>query len=618
MSACRCCGELRGQSSALTEEAAVDRVSAASLGRGDPLDRYKEERDKRLRAGRRGMPDLEGELAKYLDDPYTKASPRVPVNDSVDVLIVGAGFGGLMIAASLRDVGVTRIRLVDTAGDVGGVWYWNRYPGVACDVEAAIYLPLLEKVGELPRAKYASGPVIFAHAQAIARHYSLYADALLQTTVTEMAWVEDKFHWLVTTDRGDQVRAQFVILANGPLQRLKLPEIDGIETFTGAAFHTSRWDFDYTGGSATTDPTKLADKVVCVIGTGATAVQCVPPLGRAAKELYVFQRTPPTVAPRDNMPIDDESFKDLEEGWQARRRRNFTIVTTTGLADEDLVHDGWTEVFRVLIGDPMYKLMTPEEAQQARASADLTVMEKIRARIDSIVDDPQTAEALKPYYSYLCKRPTFHDEYLQTFNLPNVHLIDTDGQGVESVYSHGVIANGRKYPFDCIVFATGFEVGTAFTRRIGFDVVGRNGARLSEHWSDGLRTLHGIATSQFPNMFVQPAPDNQNVPSINFIDKMQENAEQMAYILSEVRRRGHRAFVVTESAESAWVDTIIMKSPDDARFLRECTPGRWNNEGRPDERPLGNRDYGGGPVEFFKLLEDWRETGSLPGLQLEG
>jgi cyclohexanone monooxygenase len=579
-------------------------------------ERYRQERDKRLNTHRHDIPELEGALARYADDPYTTPAEREPVRDEVDVIVVGAGLGGLIIAAQLRKQGFDKIRLIDAAGDVGGVWYWNRYPGAMCDVEALVYLPMLEETGYIPRDKYARAPEILGHAQSLAKHFGLYEHALLQTTVQGMEWDEPASQWVIRTDRDDVLRAQFVVLANGALQKLKLPAVPGIETFQGTAFHTSRWDYSYTGGTYETDPTNLADKVVGVVGTGATAVQCVPPLGRSSKQLYVFQRTPSTVGVRNNGPVDQEWAATLEPGWQQKRRRNFTEVAYGAQVEEDLVDDSWSDVWRRLVVDPAFKTMSPEELAVAKERADFELMEQIRDRVDSIVEDPETAEALKPYYGYMCKRPAFHDEYLPTFNRSNVTLVDTDGQGVERVYERGVVVNGREYELDCLIFATGFEVGTAYTRRIGFDVIGRDHVSLTAKWENGLSTLYGLSTAKFPNMFFQSAISAQNVETINFIDTIQENAIHMAYVMGEVRRRGALSFETSEEAESAWVQTIVDLAPDDSAYLESCTPGRKNNEGSPDTRPPADRNFGRGPLEMYALLSDWRASGELRGMDL--
>ena len=232
------------------------------------------------------------------------------------MLFIGGGFSALLTSARLREKGVASIRIVERGGDVGGTWYWNRYPGAACDVVSYDYLPLLDEMGYVPKHHYSRGPEIFAHCQAIARRYDLYELAVFQTTVTSTVWNEAEQMWHIDTDRGDHMRAQFVICANGTLSKPKLSRIAGMETFAGHSFHTSRWDYDYTGA----DLSNLKDKVVGIIGTGATAVQAVPDLGANAKALYVFQRTPSSIDVRDDWPTDQEWAAKLKPGWQAKRR----------------------------------------------------------------------------------------------------------------------------------------------------------------------------------------------------------------------------------------------------------------------------------------------------------
>jgi len=388
----------------------------------------------------------------------TRVFSREPLTDEVDVAIIGAGFGGLLTGARLRQQGVENIRLIDKAAEVGGTWYWNRYPGIACDVESYVYIPLLEEVGYTPTEKYAKGDEIFAHCRRIADHYDLYRNACLQTEVTEVRWDAAIARWIVSTEHGDEIRARFVSMANGYLQKPKLPGIEGILEFRGHAFHTSRWDYDYTGAELA----NLSDKRVGIIGTGATAIQCVPHLARSVKHLSVFQRTPSTVDVRGNRPTDPEWSADLKDGWQRLRIENFQLLTAGGEADEDLVNDAWTSIVQKLF------VMRQE-------LADFTKMEEIRGRVDSIVTDRATAEALKPWYGYFCKRPCFHDEYLQTFNRDNVTLVDTRGRGVERITEGGVVVDGAEHLLDCLIFATGFEVGTDYSRRTGFDLAAATG-----------------------------------------------------------------------------------------------------------------------------------------------
>ena len=471
--------------------------------------KYRSERDKRLRQdGNAQYQEVADEFASYTDDPYTEWVERDPLNDEVQVAIIGGGFGGLLMGGRLREAGFDDIRVIEQAGDFGGTWYWNRYPGAMCDVESYCYLPLLEELNYIPKRKYSYAPEIFEHSKAIARHYDLYKNACLQTGVSAMRWDDASGRWIIHTDRGDAIRAQFVAMANGPLNRPKLPGIPGISSFKGHTFHTSRWDYDYTGGDSNGNLSGLADKRVAIIGTGATAVQCIPHLGAGAEHLYVFQRTPSSIDVRANRETDPDFAQNLEPGWQQRRMDNFNILVSGGDQDEDLVADGWTEIFRNLTGiaaktaaRELGRRLSSREKGALMELLDFQKMNQVRVRAETIINDPNTAEALKPWYRQFCKRPCFHDEYLPTFNRPNVSLVDTDGRGVERVTERGIVANGTEYPVDCIVFATGFEVGTSYTRRAGYDLIGRNGLALSDKWANGWRTLFGLQANGFPNCF---------------------------------------------------------------------------------------------------------------------
>lgn len=608
-----------------TTSSAAGAVAAASEGgclsemvHDDQLEsarqRYAEERAKRLDDARREVSDLTGDLARFEQDPHTAVEPREPVTDHVDLLVIGAGFGGLLAGVKARDVGIERIRLVDAAGDVGGVWYWNRYPGARCDVDSYTYLPLLEETGYIPVEKYSKGAEIYAHARRIATHYRLYDDALFHTTVTSASWDEESRTWHVTTDRGDRLSAQFLLIANGSLAKVKLPNLPGLSRFKGKTFHTSRWDYAYTGGDSEGSLSGLEDKTVGIIGTGATGLQVVPFLGEHAKKLYVFQRTPATVGVRANKPTDPAWADSLKPGWQRERIINFTAVTSGVPVDVDLIDDGWTALYGGLRGPD---IVAPEGEDQAEYAerVDFEKMEAVRKRIDSIVEDRATAEALKPYFRYLCKRPGFHDEYLDTFNRPNVVLVDTDGKGVRSVNEDGVVANGEQYDLDCLIFATGFESGTPLVQQIGFDLVGRNGQTLGVKWKDGVASLFGLMTAGFPNLFILPGPNTQNAGSSNFVHPLQENAIQAAYVMGQVRARDAEVFEVAPEAEEAWVETIIAKSRVDLDFLAACTPGRFNNHGRPQDYFPQNVNYGDGALALFEFFERWRGTGSAEGLE---
>ncbi|MFG2943466.1 flavin-containing monooxygenase [Streptomyces sp. NPDC048282] len=580
--------------------------------------KYRAERDKRLDPSRSEVLDLAGR-GELVEDPFTAVVPREPLHDTVDAVVVGGGFGGLLTAAHLRKAGLDRIRIVEKAGDVGGVWYWNRYPGVMCDVESYIYLPLLEELDYLPRHRYAYGAEILAYTQRLARHFGLYDHALFHTSVTGLDWDEDSARWTVRTDRGDDFRARYAVVAHGSFTSLKLPAIEGIDTFEGKLFHTSRWDYGYTGGDASSPLTKLGDKRVGVVGTGATAVQIVAPLAETAQELLVFQRTPSTVAVRDNRETDPDWARGMEPGWQQRRRENFTAVTNGEETGEDLVGDGWTVFYHAIPGSDGHGDLAPEQVAERRELADLRHMESIRARIDETVRDPATAEALKPYYRYQCKRACFHDEYLPAFNRPNVRLVDTQGEGIRRITPRGVVAGGVEYPLDCLILATGFDQDSAYTDRVGFDVSGREGVTLSGKWKDGPQTLHGVMSSGFPNFFLLPPNYTQGTAAINFCHTLEETAQHIAFLIAEFERRGVIADV-TRQGEEEYVERVVegfgLALLGGGGFLRDCTPGRWNNEGRPDDKPRRNVNYPGTSTAYFAMLAEWRQRGEFAELNL--
>jgi cyclohexanone monooxygenase len=579
-------------------------------------EKYRMERDKRLRAdGNEQYVDI-SKFEHYLDDPYIELAERAPLFDEVDVAVIGGGFGGQLAGARLREAGVESLRMIEKGGDFGGTWYWNRYPGAACDVESYIYLPLLEELGFMPAQKYTPAPEILAHSRAIGQHFRLYDNACFQTEVTEVRWDDNEARWVIRTNRGDAMRARFVVMANGPLHRPKLPGIPGIESYRGHSFHTSRWDYAYTGGASEGNLTGLAGKRVGIIGTGATGVQCIPHLGAAAEHLYVFQRTPSSIDVRNNRPTDLTWASSLEPGWQKRRMENFNNLVSGILEPEDLVSDGWTDIIGKLL--TMTKSGKRELLGGSIGStielADFEKMEQIRSRVDTLVADPTTAEMLKPYYRQFCKRPCFHDEYLQTYNRPNVTLVDTDGKGVERITETGVVVNGVEYEVDCLIYATGFEVGTDYTRRSGYEVRGRD-VTLTERWKDGAMTLHGMHSRGFPNLFIMsPA---QSGFTVNYPHALAEQARHLAYIVDHALTNGVTTVEAAEDAEAAWVKTIEEMALFNLKYLDACTPGYYNNEGKPAESRLRNSSYGGGSLAFFKILDEWRSEGSLAGLELQ-
>ena len=587
------------------------------------LERYRAERSKRIRSdGISQYRKAEGELAHFfLDDPNAEAPlDRAAVDDEVDVVVVGAGLSGLLTTARLRLAGVDNFRVIDSAADFGGVWYWNRYPGVRCDVESYIYVPLLEETGFMPSEKYASGDEIRAQVQTIAKHFDLYSNAMFQTRVTELRWDDDAARWIVSTDRGDTVKARFAFVGNGQLNFPKLPAIPGVEDFKGKSFHSSRWDYAYTGGDEKGELVNLKDKRVALVGTGCSGVQCVPALGEWAKELYVVQRTPAVVAERGNRRTDPTWAGTLPSGWQKQRMANFEKCLSAygnpagGQAQEDLVGDEWTRFWEPPAPDPA---AGPDEVAAFVQKMDIEKMEGARARIDSIVEDPETAESLKPYYNRFCKRPTFSDVYLPTFNRPNVTLIDTQGRGLDRITENSIVFDGQSHEVDCIIYATGFELLTSSHKEGGVEIIGRGGQTIDEKWSEAVRSLHGMYTRGFPNLFLVAGP-RQSGTSLNFPFIIDEQATHAADVVQRMLKEGVKVMEVSQQAEDQWCETIKAKLQINVDYIRECTPSLLNAEGdlKDLDKLILTTVYGGGIFEYLDLLKDWRESGYLEDLEL--
>jgi cation diffusion facilitator CzcD-associated flavoprotein CzcO len=596
-----------------------DNVDIAALRQ-----KYEHEREKRLRSdGERQYFKLSGEVAaNYAADPHTPVKARDPISEDIDVVVLGAGWGGIMAAYHLKQAGVTSFRNVDTAGDFGGVWYWNRYPGIQCDNESYCYLPLLEETGFMPSRKFADGSEIQQYCKDIAHRYGFAEKALFHTQITALRWDHKLKRWRVGTSRGDDIRARFVIIACGVLNMPKLPGIEGIDQFKGKIFHTARWDYDYTGGNYLNPVLdKLADKTVAIVGTGATAIQAVPYLGKYAKHLYVVQRTPSSVDERPNPPRDPEWVKTLKPGWQAERKANFHrgAMEVYKPGEPDLICDIWTEINRNLAAELAAEGWPQLSAQQfmaRREKIDYRVMERLRQRVEHIVENSNTAEALKPYYRFLCKRPLSSDSYYPTFNRPNVDLIDvSDTKGVQRMTTKGFVANDKEYAVDCMIFASGFEVTSELIRRWGIEVVeGRGGESIYDHWADGPLTLHGTMTHGFPNQFYVGYFQGGLNGSVT--EQFGEQGRHIAYIIASALKRGASVVEPTKEAQDAYVRRFRELEIDFSEFQRHCPPGYFNNEGEENPKWALFRGYGLGWDAFQKMVKEWRANGNLEGLEL--
>lgn len=582
-------------------------------------DKYRAERDKRLVPRRTAIRDLTGDpdVAGYRADPFTPFTERAAVVTDPDVVIVGGGIAGILAGAQLRKAGVAKITIVDQAGGIGGTWYWNRYPGVMCDVESYQYLPMLEELDYVPTRRYAYGEEILGHLQAVATRFDLTSDALFHTGVTKAVWDEDAKRWSVHTDRDDALSCRYYVLAPGILNLMKLPAIPGMDYFAGRAFHTARWDYGYTGGGPGQAMTNLADKTVALVGTGASGLQCLAPLAEAAKHVYVFQRTPSAIGVRGNRPTDRSFGESLEPGWQKARMDNFQSIMLGKPVEADLTDDGWTHHYAAVHNPPRRKDVSLEDNIRAAEELDFGIMEEHRRRVDQLVTDPAVAVALKPFYRYLCKRPCFHDEYYDAFNRPNVTLVDSPA-GIERITEQGPVYGGKTYPVDCIVYATGFEAEvTPLPRRAGHEVIGRGGISLAEKWADGAATLFGMTSRGFPNMFVMPGPGQQSVVTVNYTQLAVFGAEFIADTVVLLEKAGYEAFDVNDAAEADWIRQVVETHIDASAVMSACTPSRLNNEGDPGGINPRDTNFGRGFGNFFtyrELLENWLATGELAGL----
>ncbi|UPL03009.1 hypothetical protein LCI18_013943 [Fusarium solani-melongenae] len=589
------------------------------------VSKYQQEREKRTQKG--GIDQYQhattSSLQPMTDDPFVEQRlQRDPVQLEPDIVIAGGGVGGLVMACRLIKEGFKNILIIEKGGNFGGVWYWNRYPGIQIDIESYIYMPFLEDLGYTPKRKYAYGEEISDYLRAVGKHFGLYGKALFQTEVREMRWDEDSLRWIVTTSRGDDIKAKFIVPATGPFDNPKFPGIPGIEKFKGHQFHSSRWDYEYTGGDTEGGLTKLKDKRVGIIGTEATGIQIIPHLGKWSKELYVFQRTPSPIDIRRNRLTDAEWYKSQKPGWQRARMDNFAAICSGIEVEEDLVDDGWTAALQHLTGwfgqsktgHQTAEVDNAEERARTLQLADFKKMESIRRRVDQIVNDPKTADALKPYFNQFCKRPCFHDEYLSTYNLPTVTLVDTHGHGVDSITEDGVMANGNEYKLDCIIYATGFEYNSDWKVRHHADIIGTDGISLTEKWKEGPVTLHGWGVHGFPNCFFVSSAQTAGIP--NYQHSLDDQGTHLVHIMNHVRGNGIIRFEVNSKAETEWVEHVVKVGKDRAEYLSTCTPGYYNDEGQVTEKTIKNNPYGGGVSRFLDIVIDWRKADVLGGVDV--
>ena len=580
--------KITGTGYAIIEDEALKTLPPAPAGaifNAEEQAKYREFKEARM--GAADYMSMEGEFSKYLEDVYSEAPvARESLDDECEILVVGAGFAGLLLWHKLQKAGFKDVRFCEKGGDVGGTWYWNRYPGIACDVEAYSYLPLLEEMGYIPTMKFASGFEIMEYCQKVAEKFGFYDHCLFHTTVERTDWDAATGRWTVTTDRGDEMKARYVILANGILTTPKLARIKGMETFQGEAFHTSRWDYRVD----------LKGKRVGIIGTGATAVQTVPELSKIVNELFVFQRTPSSIDVRDQRATTQEEIETWkhEPGWAKARRARFAKISAgrTAMKANDDYLAGKVDSFKE--NKHHTKKLSIEEAVQKQLNSNFRIMEQIRNRVDAMVEDPATAEALKPFYPYGCKRPTFHDEYLTTFNKPHVTLVDTAPRGVSEINERGVVHDGKEYPLDVLIYATGFRWMATST----FNMIrGVNGRSLKDKWeNDGTSTFLGLHSNGFPNLFIVSGPQGGG-GSFNFTNAIEEHADYIAWMLTTMRENSYDVVDVKPAPEAAYTEHCKIADINTAP-LRDCV-SYYNGDGEAEPGSLAY--YGGGRWHKFRV-----------------
>ncbi|KAL1859566.1 hypothetical protein Daus18300_009567 [Diaporthe australafricana] len=621
--------------------------------------KYAEEKERRQRVdGLAQNEELEESeyFSSLADDPFVDHDalnaqhPALVDGQKVMVIILGAGFGGILFAARLVEAGVKPedIRLVDVAGGFGGTWYWNRYPGVMCDTEASVYLPMLEEMGYMPKHKYSYGEEIRGYIERIASRYGFSDQGMFRTAITKAEWNDENRLWSVSMEqnRGPgqskvtlKAHSQFLCLCNGVLNHPKAPKVPGLEYFKGQIFHAARWNYKITGGSSTDQQlTELSGKKVGILGTGPTAIQAIPKLAEASKELYVFQRTPASISSRGQKATDQaEWVKHItgKPGWQLERLRNWELLCQGEAADDRFMTDGWTKLktFGALIGRSDAPEMTKDIVQghiKNYTELDAPFQDRIRHRVDEIVHDRQTAEALKPWYPTWCKRPGFHDEYLETFNLPNVQLVDiADTKGISGAFPEGLLVGERRIELDVLVLSTGFRPIVNLQdpdpgAKSNTILIGRDSIPMADKWAvRGAATLFGSMTHSFPNLLL--AGTIQSAVSSNNTGALDALARHAAYIVTESLRRADDADRVaiepSEEAEESW-SAEILKYDLFASPIAVCTPGFFNCEGEALKpvsaeeelkRRRGSCFMRGLPV-FRQILDDWKTEGQMAGL----
>ncbi len=474
-------------------------------------------------------------------------------NRSVDVLVVGAGFGGMYFLHRARGLGFD-VQVVEAGDDVGGTWYWNRYPGARCDVESMEYSYSFDEALQQEwtwSERYASQPEILAYASHVADRFDLRRDIRFDTKVTAATWDEPRSRWQVETDSGDAYDAAYLVMATGCLSSAMTPAIKGADTFGGATFHTGRWPHDGVDFNG---------QRVGVIGTGSSGIQSVPLIAEEAAELFVFQRTAAYTVPAHNRPLSAEEISEVKGRYAELRvaERQQAMGFGSRIPNKGLSALGVDDETRLAEYEERWAMggfafLSSFNDLLLDTTANDTAADFVRGKIAEIVADPETAAALSPTQVIGCKRLCIDTGYYATFNRPNVHLVDLQKTPIEAMTPAGIRTTEREIELDAIVYATGFDAMTGSILRV--DIRGRDGLALREAWEAGPRTYLGLGVHGFPNLFTITGPGSPSVLT-NMIVSIEQHVEWITDLLVHQREAGQATVEATEQAQEEWVDFV--------------------------------------------------------------
>lgn len=523
-----------------------------------------------------------------------------------DVVIVGAGFAGLCLLYKLRELGL-KVRVYDSAGDVGGTWYWNRFPGATTDVESVEYSYSFSE--ELQQewkwsTRYAHQPEILRYARFVAEKFDLYKDIQFNTRVRSVVYDEAANQWRIQTDRGEQVSAQFCVMATGILSIPKKPDYKGIDSFRGAQYHTGRWPHEEVD---------FASQRVGIIGTGSTGIQCIPIIAQQASHLHVFQRTPNFSIPLRNGPMKPEYEQAVKENygeWRRRQRNSNTgwiaVDFKPGESDTrntlDVSHEEREQEYEYRWKSGGLCFYNSFKDMFTNAEANRQVADFVRRKIRETVHDPEVAELLIPKdYHFGTKRLCADTNYYETYNRDNVTLVDVKNSPIEEFTPDGLRVQGVEYKFDSIVFATGFDAVTGAMKSI--DIRGRNGCTLNEKWASGPLTYLGLMTSGFPNLFILGGPGSA---FSNYFVNIETNAEWIIKCIGEMKRRKYTRIEATAEAEKGWAE--LLNEVGDRTLFTSTETNTWFVS-RQQGKGRSVMMYLGGVRKFIKRISVIAENG---------